>query len=66
MIITPERAKSSKIGHIFDEYPKFFKLHDRSVDYILWVYIVYEKLQGEKSFFYPYFQALGEPELLMD
>lgn len=66
IIITPQRARESEIGFIFEQYPKYFVSHDRAVDYILWVYVMYEKLKSTQSFFYPYFLAVGEPEMLMD
>ena len=66
LIITPQRARLSELNPIFEENPKFFKSHERYADFLLWVYTLYEKLKGEKSFFYPYFQAVGNSEMLMD
>jgi hypothetical protein len=66
IIITPQRARDSEIGFLFTSYPKLFKTHSRAADYILWVYITYELCKGSLSFFSPYFQAIGTPEMLMD
>lgn len=66
VIITPQRARDSEIREILEKYPKFFKSHERSADFILWVYLVFEKTKGPNSFFHPYFNAVGNPEMLMD
>ncbi|OMJ72639.1 hypothetical protein SteCoe_28864 [Stentor coeruleus] len=66
IIISPQKARNSEIGFIFDEHPRLFKTHSRAVDYILWFYITYEFIKEEKSFYYPYFMAVGESEMLMD
>lgn len=66
VIICPQKAKSSEINEVLTTYPKLFKSHSRWADYILWVYILYEKLKGPASFFHPYFAAIGESEMLMD
>ncbi|CAG9321098.1 unnamed protein product [Blepharisma stoltei] len=66
IIITPQKARESPIGFVFNECDFLFKSGHRSDDFILWVYLMYEFFLGEESFYYPYFQTIQNPEMLMD
>ncbi|OMJ89573.1 hypothetical protein SteCoe_8279 [Stentor coeruleus] len=56
LCISIQKAKTSEISHIFKK--RFFTQHSRANDHILWVFILYEKLKGTESFWYPYFKTL--------
>lgn len=56
LCISIQKAKNSEISHIFKK--RFFTQHSRANDHILWVFILYEKLKGSESFWYPYFKTL--------
>ncbi|OMJ86347.1 hypothetical protein SteCoe_12134 [Stentor coeruleus] len=55
--INLQRAKSSEISHIFKK--RFFTKHSRGNDHILWIFVLYEKLKGPESFWYPYFTTMS-------
>lgn len=66
LVITPDKAKNSEIGHLFKEHKTIFTSSSMTYDYILWVYLVYERLKGAKGFYFHYFNVIGAPETLMD
>ena len=65
MIINADRAWASEIGEIFARY-KVFKEGDDVPDLIVWAFLVYERLKGSASFYFPYFQVADDLETLMD
>lgn len=66
IIISPGVCLSSEIAHVFLSHPYWFKGHESSVDYMLYVFLIFEKLKGRKSFYYPYFQVAEAPEIVSD
>lgn len=66
IIITPQLAKDSALKPIFKAFPKIFDNSSISLDYILWVFLMNEKLKGQSSFYYPYLSIINEPEILSD
>lgn len=65
LIICPTRARESAIGFIFSSH-EVFKTGKQANDYILWTYLMYERLKREDSFFYHYFQVCHSSDPLMD
>ena len=66
LCITASVAKNSEIGHIFESYPYWYSGHSGAVDYIIWTFMVFERIKGPNSFWYPYFETVKEFELLMN
>lgn len=66
MIITPGKALDSEIGHIFQDNKPFFSHKHKSHDDMLYLFIMHEKLKGDKSFWFPYFQIIPEITTLID
>lgn len=66
LVITPDKARSSEIGHLFKKYKTIFTSSSMTYDYILWVYLVYERLKGAESFYFDYFNVVGDSEMLLD
>ena len=62
--INLHKAKTSEISHIFKK--KFFTKHSRATDHILWVFVLYEKLKGPSSFWFPYFSCIEGYQNLVD
>jgi hypothetical protein len=58
------KAKNSEIRNLFKK--KFFTKHSRANDHVLWVYVLYERLKGENSFWYPYFSTITGYNNLID
>lgn len=57
-IISTEHARKSQIGHLFDNHDALFVAKDDRDQTTLIVYMIYEKLKGEESFYHPYFEVL--------
>lgn len=58
----------SDLRDMFLSHPLIFdesKNHDAEFN-ILAVFVVYEKLKNEKSFYYPYLNSIGESYTLFD
>jgi len=66
VIITPSKARKSRIGFIFDQHPSWFEGDGRELDNILYVFLIYEKLKLEESFWFPYFEIIPEIETILD
>jgi hypothetical protein len=58
------KARTSEISHIFTS--EFFKAQPRSKDYVIYLYVMHEKIKGEKSFWHPYFSTLSGITNLVD
>ena len=58
LLITIERAHASEIGHIFDKHDSVFKVNEDRDFLTLLLFVMFEHQKGEKSFWYPYFQAV--------
>ena len=65
IIISPKKAFQSEIGFILQKHD-VFKTHKKSNDFVLWAFLMFEKLKGDQSFWHPYFRIIPEIELLMD
>lgn len=63
VLITVERARSSEIGHIFESHDSVFKANEDRDFLTLLIFMMYEFQKGEKSFWYPYFEAV-DPGIL--
>ena len=57
-IISTEHARVSPIGHLFDSHDNLFVCNNDRDTSILLVYICYERLKGEESFYHPYFEMI--------
>ena len=66
IIITPQKAKESKLKKMINAYPRIFRDSSDSMDAILWIYLMHEKFKGEASFFHHYFEAIGNAEIVLD
>ena len=53
-IISTETARASPIAHVFDSHDGLFVTNYDRDQMILIVYLIYERLKGEESFFHPY------------
>ena len=45
----------SQIGHLFDNHDALFVTNNDRDTQIMTVYLIYEKLKGNESFYFPYF-----------
>jgi hypothetical protein len=63
VLITVEKALASEIGFIYEKHESIFnQTNDR--DYlILLLFLIYEHQKEDKSFWYPYFNAINPGEL---
>lgn len=57
-LITTEHARESPIGHLFESHDALFVCNNDRDTCILMVYIIYEKLKGEESFYHPYLEMM--------
>jgi len=57
-IISTKHAKESSIGHLFELHDNLFFTNSDRDTFILLVYIVYERLRGEESFYHPYLEMI--------
>ena len=61
-IISTEHArKSSEIGHLFDSCDELFVTNQDRDICTLMVFIIYERLKGDESFYHPYFDMVDSP-----
>lgn len=60
------KAKKSQIAHLFQEHQYWFQTHPKGDDHIMWTYILFEKLRGADSFWFPYFDTVHKSELAID
>jgi hypothetical protein len=65
LIITPKKGKNSEIGFIMRQHKKMFYNHPERDDYVLYLFIMYEKLKGYKSFWHPYLEIVEGMDLAM-
>ena len=61
-IISTLHARASPIGHLFENHDGLFVTNYDRDSSILIVYLVYERLKGEESFYHPYFEMVDAPE----
>lgn len=66
IIITPQVAKATAINEVFLSCPELFRDQRNSMDYILWVFLMWEKTKGQASFYNSYFNVIRKPEILSD
>lgn len=57
-LITVKHAYESPIGHVFELHDNLFFTNNERDSFILLVYLIYERLKGEESFYYPYLEML--------
>lgn len=57
-IISRLHALQSPIGHLFESHDALFVTNFDRDSTILAVYLMYEKMKGEESFYHPYLQVL--------
>jgi hypothetical protein len=56
-------VQASEIGHILKDHPKVF-LDNCNAEYqILIAFVLFEKLKGEDSFWFPYFEIAVQADL---
>ena len=63
VIISEELVRNSEIGHILKENEDLFTEHANSEYFILIAFIIFEKLKGESSFWFPYFDIATPSDL---
>jgi hypothetical protein len=63
VIITPERARISDLSHLLSE--PLFTEHEEADNFTIYVFLMYERLKGEASFWHLYFETAQFDELLM-
>lgn len=64
-IITCKKAKNSEIGFIIGKHKHLFRDHEESEDLIIYIFIMYEKLKGHRSFWHPYLEIVDGMDLVM-
>lgn len=64
-MISEITVKNSKIGFIIDKHHDIFKYHFDAEYLILVVFLWYEMLKNEDSFWYPYFQIINVSDIPM-
>ena len=57
-IISTLHARDSQIGYLFDMHDNLFVTTPERDSNILMVYMIYERLKGEESFYHPYFEMI--------
>ena len=57
-IVSTEHARRSPIGHLFDSHRNLFVMNQDRDICILMVYVIYERLRGQESFYKPYFDTV--------
>ena len=57
-IISTEHARASPIGHLYDMHDALFVCNNDSDTFILLVYLIYERLKGNDSFYHPYLELM--------
>ena len=60
-IVSTEHARRSPIGELFPEHPNLFVTNSDRDTTTLIVYLIYERLKGEESFYAPYFNMVDSP-----
>ena len=61
-IMSTEHARCSNLGPFFDACPELFIMsQDRDICMLI-VFVIYEKLEGESSFYKPYLDVVDCPE----
>lgn len=62
LCIDHRKARQSPIGEVVEQYEKTFPEDE---DDVLYLYLLYERLLGESSFYSPYFSVISMPEHLL-
>ena len=65
LIITPHRARHSQIGEIIRTNLSIFHHSEDGEDNCLYLFLIYERLKGEESFWHPYFETVAGLDFLM-
>ncbi|EGR32186.1 SET domain protein [Ichthyophthirius multifiliis] len=68
LIITTKKIKESELKQIYKENPDIFsekRNYDGESDMVA-AFLIYEKLKGEDSFYYPYFQTVEKSYTIYD
>ena len=60
-MISTLHARQSPIGHLFETHDALFVTNFDRDNTILLVYMIYERLKGEESFYDPYFSVVDSP-----
>jgi hypothetical protein len=58
LIISTETAKNSEIGEIFKNHDEMFVTYQDRDMMILILFLIYERIKGEESFWHPYFEVV--------
>lgn len=66
LIMNPEKARKSEIGHVFTENPYFFDGDSKELDNILIMFLMFEKIKKETSFWFPYLEIVTEMQIGFD
>ena len=62
LIISAEHAKQSELAPIFKSHDSLFVTNPHREYFIVLMFIIWEKLKPEGSFYDPYFECIGELE----
>ena len=65
LVISADKANNGEIGFVLYKFPHLFEERSDSEDLTLYVYCLYEKLKGSKSFWFPYFLTSQGMDILM-
>ena len=60
LIISAEHAKQSELAPIFKNHDSLFVSNPYREYFTVLIFVLWEKLKGEDSFWHPYFEAVGE------
>jgi len=56
---------NSEIGFIINKNKRLFRDYNEAEDNIFYVFVMYERLKGFKSFWYPYWEIVDGMDLVM-
>jgi len=66
LIITLSKARNSELKHLIEKETILNDEDDSDTEFnVLVLYLIYEHLKGEKSFYYPYLAAVGEADTVL-
>jgi len=59
LMLSVEHAKASELDVIFKSHDALFRANYERDSMIMVLYLMYEKLKGENSFYHPYFDSVA-------
>ena len=57
---------SDVLNQIYEENEYFFSVHSESSSHRMYLILMYERMKGTESFWFPYFEVIGETETILD